>query len=145
MNDDIYHEKLKTLAKSGHGAGDLSAGKNVVSLDNPLCGDWVRLAVDVHGDRIESVTHSVKGCLLCRAAASVIGETAPGMNTDAMVDVCHHMEAMLKKETAYTPPEGWEDLAVFEPVLAHESRHNCVLLPFQAVVKALDGDGSQTL
>ena len=145
MNDDIYNEKLKVLAKSGYGAGELSSKKNFVSLDNPLCGDRVQFAVDVKDDRIESVTHSVKGCLLCRAAASAIGEMAPGMNVEAMVKVCHHMDAMLKGETAYIPPDGWEVLAVFEPVIAHKSRHNCVLLPFQAVEMALNIDRSETV
>lgn len=138
MNDNIYNQKMKSLAKSSYGAGELSPRENVVRLDNPLCGDRVMLTADVKEGRIESVIHSVKGCLLCRAAASAIGAMACGTRVQAMVQVCRHMAAMLKGDTTCEPFRGWEVLAVFEPVKAHRDRHGCVLLPFQAVEMALN-------
>jgi NifU-like protein involved in Fe-S cluster formation len=32
----------------------------------------------------------------------------------------------------------WPELAAFTPVHAHKSRHDCVLLPFEALAQALD-------
>ena len=142
MNDDIYNQQLKALAKSNHGTGEVSSNENSVCLDNPLCGDRVMLTADVKEGRIVSVTHNVKGCLLCQASASAIGEMAPGMKKKAMLQVCDHMAAMLNADVAYTPLSGWEVLSAFEPVKAHRNRHNCVLLPFQAVAMVLKSDTS---
>jgi nitrogen fixation protein NifU and related proteins len=33
---------------------------------------------------------------------------------------------------------AWPELAAFAPVHAHKSRHECVLLPFEALIRALD-------
>jgi hypothetical protein len=34
--------------------------------------------------------------------------------------------------------KSWPELAAFAPVHAHKSRHECVLLPFEALIRALD-------
>jgi nitrogen fixation protein NifU and related proteins len=36
----------------------------------------------------------------------------------------------------------WPELAAFEPVHRHKSRHDCVLLPFDALTQALEQAGS---
>ncbi|MNC92414.1 hypothetical protein D3C83_88400 [compost metagenome] len=47
--------------------------------------------------------------------------------------------AMIKDGGA-VPPE-WPDLAAFEPVRREKSRHDCVLLPFEALDRALTAAG----
>jgi NifU-like protein involved in Fe-S cluster formation len=43
---------------------------------------------------------------------------------------------MLKRDGPL--PQGeWADLAVLEPARSHKSRHASILLPFKAVVKAV--------
>ncbi|MGH6899045.1 MAG: iron-sulfur cluster assembly scaffold protein, partial [Geminicoccaceae bacterium] len=37
-----------------------------------------------------------------------------------------------------TAGQLWPELAAFAPVHAHKSRHECVLLPFEALTRALD-------
>jgi nitrogen fixation NifU-like protein len=137
MSDDIYSQELKALAKAKHGAGELITDGHFVSLDNPLCGDRVTLSVSVDSDRIASVTHNVRGCLLCQAAASAIGASAPGMMVEEMVNISDQLLAMFKGEIDFSPAAGWEVLMNFKPVTAHKNRHSCVLLPFQAVATAL--------
>jgi NifU-like protein involved in Fe-S cluster formation len=41
------------------------------------------------------------------------------------------------------PAGGWADYAVFAPVRAHKSRHECVMLPLRALLAALDAGGSK--
>lgn len=137
MNNEIYSQGLKALAKANYGAGEIDSTVEVVSLDNPFCGDRVNLLVGVADGCITSVTHSVKGCLLCQAAASAVGYAAKGMKLDDMLQVCDQMAMMISGEAPYEPPHGWEMLSVFEPVKANKSRHNCVLLPFQSAALAI--------
>ena len=85
-----------------------------------------------------------RGCLqYSKAAASAIGAMAPGVKAESMLQICHHMAAMLNGDVAYTPLSGWEVLAAFEPVKAHKNRRSCVLLPFQAVAMVLNNDMSK--
>lgn len=131
----MYQTAIKALANAevGHGAIDTPDGRSF--LDNPLCGDCVGMEVSVSGGRITAVAHQVRGCLLCRAAASLIGKHAIGMRRDEATLLESRVAEMLEKQTP--PPPGWDELSVFAPVHAHPSRYTCVKLPFAALNAAM--------
>ena len=66
---ELYQQAIKELAAAGAGQGRLEAPDARALLDNPLCGDRVEIEVKLSAGRIAALAHSVKGCLLCRAAA----------------------------------------------------------------------------
>lgn len=138
--DSLYQDAIKKFAQAAHGQGQLAQASGEAKLDNRLCGDRVRMQVLLKGHEIVAVAHETKGCLLCRAAASVIGAHAPGMNQASIDAVAQALEAMLAEGAPV--PEGWPELSMFEPVRAHLSRQKCVLLPFQALRKALENSGA---
>jgi nitrogen fixation NifU-like protein len=108
-----------------------------VTVDNPLCGDRVTLDLSFEDGRVREVGHKVRGCLLCQAAAVTIGERAPGETPDALREVAGTLGAAVARAPE-TAGRLWPELAVFAPVHAHKSRHECVLLPFEALTRALD-------
>ncbi|MCC7184571.1 MAG: iron-sulfur cluster assembly scaffold protein [Rhodocyclaceae bacterium] len=136
---DLYQTAIKSLAQSDTGHGKLDAPDGAALLDNPLCGDRVEMEVRLAGERVAEIAHRVKGCLLCRAAASVIGSRAVGANAAEIQGAADRLKAML--ETEKLPPAGWEggwdEFSVFAPVRDYRSRHGCVLLPFQALLSAI--------
>lgn len=135
MNDDLYQQALLDLAHTAHGAGALPAPDGTALRDSPLCGDRVRVQVALAGGRIEALAHDVKGCLLCRAAASLLGLHGAGLDAAQARALHGQVAAMLAGEA---PPPGWPELALFAPVRPHRNRHGCVLLPFEALVAAID-------
>jgi NifU-like protein involved in Fe-S cluster formation len=48
---------------------------------------------------------------------------------------------MLRSKSG-VPGGDWSDYAALEPVRAHTSRHECVMLPLRALLAALDAGGS---
>lgn len=133
MIEALYNRRIKELAEAAHGAGRLAAPGGTALRDSPMCGDRVRMDVVVGEGRIAALAHEVKGCLLCRAAASAIGLHAIGMPAAEAGPLREAVAAMLDGGDA---PDGWPELACFEPVRAHRSRHGCVLLPFEALASA---------
>jgi NifU-like protein involved in Fe-S cluster formation len=131
MSEDIYQQAIKDLA--ARGSERLHAPDASASLDNPLCGDKITLDVTLADGRVTALGHVTKGCLLCKAAAGVAAEHAPGMATEQAAALADQVRAMLK--------QGAEPvlsaLAVFLAVRPHKSRHDCVLLPFKALAKAM--------
>ena len=137
MNDQLYHQAILELAKRARQASRLEAPDASATVDNPLCGDRVTLDLKLADGRVREVGHRVRGCLLCQAAAVAIAERAPGETPDALREVA----GALGDAIARAPDAAgrlWPELAVFAPVHAHKSRHECVLLPFDALVRALD-------
>ncbi|MBI4987347.1 MAG: iron-sulfur cluster assembly scaffold protein [Rhodocyclales bacterium] len=132
---DLYQQALLDLARAAHGAGTLPSPDGSVLRDSPLCGDRVRLQVALEAGRITAIAHDVKGCLLCRAAASLVGLHGTGLNATEADALRGQVAATL---AGSEPPPGWPELALFAPVRPHRNRHGCVLLPFEALAAALD-------
>lgn len=132
----IYHQAIKSLASDAVGHGALAAPDARAFLDNPLCGDCVEMQVTtLRSGAISALAHHVRGCLLCRAAASVIGKHATGATAADIEHVSAGVIELLQKQAP--APAGWEELAVFAPVHGHPSRYRCVQLPFEALLAAL--------
>lgn len=133
MIEALYNQRIRALADAAHGAGRLPAPTGSALLDSPICGDRVRIEVELVEGRIAAIAHEVKGCLLCRASASLIGLRAVGRTRPEVDALRAQMAALLAGGEA---PDD-DELALFAPVRAHRSRHGCVLIPFEALMSAL--------
>jgi nitrogen fixation NifU-like protein len=136
MSDELYHAELVARAHAGRKRGRLRAPDRSITLDNPLCGDRVTLDLCLSDARVTTVGHQVRGCLLCEAAAETIGTHAPGKSAAELAAVTRALSAVVRDGAL--PPEGeWSCLAAFAPVHQVKSRRDCVMLPFEALGKAL--------
>jgi len=59
-------------------AGDLANATHIVEVSNPVCGDVLRLAVRLDGERIAEARFLCRGCTTAIAAASFLTERLPG-------------------------------------------------------------------
>jgi nitrogen fixation NifU-like protein len=133
MSDELYQARIVALAKSKTGAGKLAAPTKSARRDNPLCGDRVTIDLKVEDGRIAEIAHQVRGCLLCQASASALAATAVGRDAAGIADLRHDAERAIGREQG----KAHDPFDAFEPVANHKSRHECVLLPFEALKDAL--------
>jgi nitrogen fixation NifU-like protein len=134
--EDVYHEALVRLARAATGEGRLERADGAATVDNPLCGDEVTVEVALRDGRVAALAHRVRGCLLCRAAAAVLGSAAPGASLAELARAGDELAALLR-DGAPAPAGAFAALAAFTPVRAVPSRHRCALLPFEALRAAL--------
>ncbi|MCY4590312.1 MAG: iron-sulfur cluster assembly scaffold protein [Alphaproteobacteria bacterium] len=132
--DGLYHRDIITLARRGRDRGRLDAADRSARADNPLCGDRVTMDLDLDNDRIARIGHRVRGCALCEAAAEIIAEEAVGVTESEVAAVRSALQDYLGGESG---DPLWEQLKIFAPVSRVPSRHECVLLAFDAVLRAL--------
>ena len=136
MSDALYDEQIKELARSRTGAGLLAPPAVSATVSNPLCGDRVTMTASVADGRIVAVGHEVKGCLLCEASAAAVADAAPGQPVEEVTALAGAVRAMLRNDQA-PPPAPFGAFAAFAPARRHRARHECVLLPLDALAKAL--------
>ncbi|HEX6015144.1 MAG TPA: iron-sulfur cluster assembly scaffold protein [Geminicoccaceae bacterium] len=140
MAGNLYNDAIIAEAKAGHGHGRLPEPATSVTCDNPLCGDRVTIDLSPLADgRIAELAQRTRGCLLTQAAASVIGRHAAGATPAQVSEAADGLRRLLAGEPA---DPSWPELAMFAPVSAVKSRHECVLLPFDALAEALRQSGS---
>jgi NifU-like protein involved in Fe-S cluster formation len=131
----LYHEEIKILARKNYRAGRLESPDSSVQMDNPLCGDRVRIDIGLENGRIVSIAQEVKACLLCAAASSAIGKNALGMSLPDAEHMRDTVSAMLnQRDTVF---DIWPEMQAFVPVAAHKSRFDCVILPFNVLCRAI--------
>ena len=138
-----YHAAIMSAAHRASGKGRLEAPDASSTVDNPLCGD--RVTIDIRrerpagrGGRISEIGQVVRGCVLCEAAAAIIVEAGTGATEADLRAASDRIRRMLEQDGP--PPDGeWKSAQMFLPVRPHPSRHDCVMLPFQALLEALDG------
>lgn len=133
-SDPLYRKALLRLAADATGAGHLPAPDACATAANPACGDSVTVEVAWTGDCITALAHDTRACILTQASAAILGAVAPGLTPAALAALEAGVRAMLKDGA--TPP--LPDYAAFDGAAALPGRHVCVLLPFQALRKALE-------
>ncbi len=136
MSFELYQKDLLKLAARATGAGRLAEPDASARVDNPLCGDRITIDLKLDGDQIKEFGHEVKACVLCQAAASVLGAVAPGRALAEVAAVAGTVRAMLGDPAAAVPEAPWQDFAAFLPARDFKSRHGCVLMPFDAIAQA---------
>jgi nitrogen fixation protein NifU and related proteins len=145
MKDDLYHQAILDLAGAATGHGRLETPQASVRVDNPLCGDRVTLDLCLADGRVSALAHRVRGCLLCQAAAAVIGARAQGQTIAMLRENADRLRRMIVEGASAGEDNGgwWPELEAFAPVHRHKSRHECVMLPFSALGRALDQAGAE--
>ena len=140
MTTELYNRRIVEAAKRARSRGRLEDADVSVARDNPLCGDRVTLDLRFEGERIAALGLRVRGCLLTEAAAAVLAERAVGATPGELRRVTEELRRLLAGEAG---EPSWPDLAMFRPAAAVKSRHECVLLPFEAAEDALARAGAE--
>jgi NifU-like protein involved in Fe-S cluster formation len=136
MELGIYNAQMLRLAAEAAGAGRLSEPDGSARIVNPVCGDRITVDVRTGGARIAAIGYEVHACVLTQASASLLGRHAPDRTAGEIRQVAAQIEAMLRSD-GEVPGGDWSDYAALEPVRAHSSRHECVMLPLRALLAAL--------
>lgn len=136
MNQDIYQDQIVEWSKKTDHSASLKNANCRATASNPLCGDRISVELELDGDVIKSMAFQVRGCMLCKASGSILAESVRGLGIDELKGIYSRLEGALKAsdDDAESFPEGY---GMFSPVRLHKSRHSCVLLPLEAVIKAV--------
>ena len=141
MKDQLYQQAILDLAKQAGRTPRLEQPQASATVDNPLCGDRVTIDLELEADgRVRAVGHKVRGCLLCQASTAAIAARAPGETPVALQEVAARLDPAIRSDSAALAAL-WPELGAFAPVQRHKSRHDCVLLPFKALLRALEQAG----
>ncbi len=137
MIKNLYNERILELAANLKKDDRLENADASVTLDSPLCGSRIKVDLKLEGDVISAYGQQVRACALGQSAAAVMAHKVVGQSKSEMRQLRDQMHLMLKGDGA--PPSGyWGDLHVLEPARDFKARHASIMLPFNAVIKAIE-------
>jgi len=80
----MYSERLLDHFRDPRNSGELEDATVRVEVENPACGDVLRLSVRVEGGRIAEARFKVRGCTASIAAGSALTECIAGRNREEL-------------------------------------------------------------
>ena len=139
MIDPLYQKEILRLAAEASGSGELPDATTSITVKNPMCGDQIKLDVRMEDGRVSAIAHETRACVLCQASASLVTGLIPGETEETVRTGRASVEAMLGGQTPSPLADThWAPYSVFTPVIEHHNRHRCVLLPFDALLRAFE-------
>jgi nitrogen fixation protein NifU and related proteins len=81
--DDLYREQILDHYKRPRNFGELPDPDLVFEDNNPLCGDQLKVMIDVDDEgRVADLRFDGHGCAISQASASLASEEVKGMKVD---------------------------------------------------------------
>ena len=131
MSESLYRDLLLDHMRHPRFSGKVEPADLRASAYNPLCGDELELTLALDGDCIREARTQVRGCSVCVASASMMGELIQGVSlSQAETYGTLFREAMSSGEL---PSETIEPLRPLLEIRKHKSRVKCALLVWNAL------------
>ena len=102
---------------------------------NPLCGDEMKISLEVKNNKVLDFAYQCKTCIYCQASASILSKFSINKSLEKITEITTFVGEFFQNTNVKFPRE-WKQ---FEKLFKKKniSRKECILLPFKTLAKAL--------
>ncbi|MBA2335551.1 MAG: SUF system NifU family Fe-S cluster assembly protein [Blastocatellia bacterium] len=143
--NDLYQEVILDHNKNPRNFREIADADKWADGNNPLCGDALRVYVDLEDDKVKDVSFKGSGCAISKASASMMTQVVKGKSKDeaeTLFDEFHRM--VLGTLDEETEENSLGKLKIFAGVREFPARVKCASLSWHTLNAALHGDDSVT-
>jgi nitrogen fixation NifU-like protein len=141
--DNLYRAVILDHSSAPRHAGELKQAC-VIDMNNPTCGDVIRLTVDFKEDKISDIAFSGNGCTISTASASMMTEAVIGKTKEEALELAAIFSQMVTGHTD-SAQERLGDGQFLAGVSKFPQRVKCSTLAWNALKKAIEADGTATV
>ena len=137
MSNPRYTTDILRLAASLHEPRALDREDGRAEVRSPTCGSRIAMSVQLDGDRrVEHVSMQVHACAFGQASAALVQRHCQGRDHDEVSEAMLALSRWLANE--HNEIDHWPGIVVLEPAKATSGRHGAILLPFRALLAAME-------
>lgn len=134
---DLYQQVIMDHSKSPRNFRKLENANRKAEGKNPLCGDQVTMYLQMDGDVVKDISFQGSGCAISKASASLLTDTLKGKRKEEVKELFEKVHEMVMTGKVNTEEVG--KLAVFAGVHKFPARVKCAILPWHAMMAAVEG------
>src|ERR1043166_7927596 len=134
---DLYQEVILDHCKHPRNFQELPSATCSAQGHNPLCGDELKLFLELENDAIKNISFLGSGCCISKASASLLTESVKGKTKTEVQKLFDQVHDMV---TTGRIVGNVGKLAVFAGVYKFPARVKCAILAWHALIAALKGD-----
>jgi len=136
--DELYQDLIMDHYRKPRGRADLAHVPDTEIMENPTCGDSIKLEVITGDDgRIMEVRHQGHGCAISTASASLMTEFTRGLSPAEAREAAGRFIAALRGDGSLDDLEDMGDLVALRGVAGLPVRVKCATLAWHALLRAL--------
>ena len=137
MTEPLYTTEILRLAASLQEERELGREDGRAELRSPTCGSRVVVSVQLDDDRrVCAISQQVHACAFGQASAALVQHHAVGRSHDEIGGALVVLSRWLAQEQ--DEAGDWPGIAVLEPARSRQGRHGAILLPFRALLAAIE-------
>lgn len=139
MNAPLYTTEILRLASSLQEPRSLGHEDGRAELRSPTCGSRVETAVELDTEgRVAAIAQRVHACAFGQASAALLEQGALGRTRTEVENGFAQLSNWL--DGSSEEPD-WPGMRALAPARSRKSRHGAILLPFRALVAAMEDAG----
>ncbi len=136
-NKDLYQQVILDHNKKPRNYGVLAGANRQAEGYNPLCGDKIRVSLQIDAERVAAVAFEGESCAICKASASMMTASVKGKSIDEAEQLIQEFRDLT---TGKLDPEAEDHhlghLTVFAGISALPVRVKCAVLPWHTLHSA---------
>ena len=140
---DLYQEVILEHNKNPRNFREIEGADKTADGNNPLCGDALRVYVDLDGDIVTDIAFKGSGCAISKASASMMTQAVKGKTKDEAETLFNEFHDMVTGKLNIEDDENnLGKLKIFSGVLEFPARVKCASLSWHTLHAALHDDES---
>ena len=135
--NSLYQQLILDHYRNPRNKGELPEKTVEIHMANPVCGDEIRLQLQIDGERIVDARHVGQGCSISQAAVSMMTNLLKGKELAEAEALADRFTEMMHGNEAPARDKAMGDLRALQGVSKFPVRIKCALLAFDALQEAI--------
>ncbi len=139
--NELYQDTILDHNKNPRNFREIENADKTADGKNPLCGDALRVYVEMDGDTVKDVSFKGSGCAISKASASMMTQAVKGKTKAEAEMIFDEFHKMVTGELDIETDENHlGKLRIFAGVLEFPARVKCASLSWHTLNAALHGE-----
>lgn len=139
--NDLYQEVILDHNKNPRNFREIENASQTADGNNPLCGDALRVYVQMEDDKVKDVAFKGSGCAISKASASMMTQVVKGKSKEEAETLFNEFHRMVLGEMDEEAEENHlGKLKIFAGVREFPARVKCASLSWHTLHAALQGE-----
>ena len=136
--NDLYQEVILDHNKNPRNFREIENATQTADGNNPLCGDALRVYVEIEENKVKDVAFKGSGCAISKASASMMTQIVKGKSKEEAEILFSEFQKMVTGELdTETDDNSLGKLKIFAGVLEFPARVKCASLSWHTLHAAL--------
>lgn len=132
----LYQQVILEHYRKPRNRGELEDADAEIHMNNPTCGDEIRIQLRVRGEVIDAVRFAGQGCSISQASASMMTQRLQGKPLAEAREVAARFTEMMHGSAEAAADKSLGDLRALAGVAKFPVRVRCALLAWNALEEA---------